>query len=191
MIGLDGATFTLLDSFVEQGEKMPFLGSLLERGVRADLMSTRNPLTPPAWTSMITGRSPEAHGIYDFMRPAFLPDNSGMLLKINDFRDNHCETIWSVANRHKQRATALNFFGMSPPQEIDGYVISGFVPWRHLRQGSHPKTLLDDIRAMPDFDYRALGMAMGEEMKGVQGLHEGGHEAWIELQVVRDEAWAS
>ena len=59
MIGLDGATFTLLDPLIEQGV-MPFLGSVLNNAVRADLMSTRHPLTPPAWTSMITGRSPDS-----------------------------------------------------------------------------------------------------------------------------------
>src|SRR5581483_2855198 len=72
MIGLDGATFSLLDPLIEQGV-MPFLSSVLSKAVRADLMSTRHPLTPPAWTTMITGRSPTAHGIYDFMRPVLLP----------------------------------------------------------------------------------------------------------------------
>ena len=91
MIGLDGATFTLLDPMMRSGV-MPYLRSVVERGVRAELMSTRHPLTPPAWTSMITGRSPEAHGIYDFLRPAFMADG-GVFLKINDFRDNHCETV--------------------------------------------------------------------------------------------------
>ena len=117
---------------------MPFLGSVLNASVRADLMSTRHPLTPQAWTSMITGRSPEAHGIYDFLRPAFLPDGS-VFLKLNDYRDNHCETIWSIANRHKQRATSLNFYGMSPAPAVDGYIFGGFIPWRHLRQAVYPK----------------------------------------------------
>src|SRR5579885_1200815 len=113
MIGLDGATFTLLDPMMQNGV-MPHLRSVVARGVRADLMSTRNPLTPPAWTSMITGRSPEAHGIYDFLRPAFMKDG-GVFLKINDFRDNHCETVWSMVNRAGLRATSLNFYGMAPP----------------------------------------------------------------------------
>lgn len=188
MIGLDGATFSLLDGLVEQGV-MPFMGRVLTEAVRADLMSTRHPLTPQAWTSMITGRSPTAHGIYDFLRPAFLPDG-GVFLKINDFRDNHCETIWSIANRHKRRATSLNFYGMSPPPAIDGYVISGFVPWRHLRHGTHPKPLYDEVRALPNFDFRNLGMDIGEEKKCVQGLLQGEHEPWIELQNTRDQAWS-
>jgi predicted AlkP superfamily phosphohydrolase/phosphomutase len=188
MIGLDGATFTLLDPMVRQGI-MPYLGSVLKNSARAHLMSTRNPLTPPAWTSMITGRSPEAHGIYDFLRPATLKDG-GIFLKINDFRDNHCETLWSIANRGGKRATSFNFYGMSPPPQIDGYVISGFVPWRHLRHGTHPKSLFDEVKAMTSFDYRDLGMDIGEEKKCVQGLHDGEHMDWLDLQDRRDTAWA-
>jgi predicted AlkP superfamily phosphohydrolase/phosphomutase len=187
MIGLDGATFSLLDPLVEQGI-MPFTGSVIKNSVRANLMSTRNPLTPPAWTSMITGRSPEAHGVYDFLRPAFLPDGS-VYLKLNDYRDNHCETIWSIVNRHKRRATTLNFYGMSPAPAIDGYVFAGFIPWKHLRQAVYPKELLDEVRAMPNFDYRVLGMDHTEEKKCAQGLHQGEHEPWINLQNTRDRAW--
>ena len=188
MIGVDGATFNLLDPLVEW-RGMPFLGSLLNASVRADLMSTRHPLTPQAWTSMITGRSPEAHGVYDFLRPAFLPDGS-VFLKLNDYRDNHCETIWSIANRHKQRATSLNFYGMSPAPAVDGYIFGGFIPWRHLKQAVYPKSLYDEVRALPNFDYRNLGMDHSEEKKCVQGLHQGEHKPWIELQNVRDRHWS-
>jgi predicted AlkP superfamily phosphohydrolase/phosphomutase len=188
MIGVDGATFSLLDPLVEQGV-MPFLSGLLGSSVRADLMSTRHPLTPQAWTSMITGRSPEAHGVYDFLRPAFLPDGS-IFLKLNDYRDNHCETIWSIANRHKQRATSLNFYGMSPAPAVDGYIFGGFIPWRHLKQAVYPKSLYDEVRALPNFDYRNLGMDHTEEKKCVQGLHQGEHEPWIELQNTRDRHWS-
>jgi len=188
MIGLDGATFDLLDPLVERGV-MPFMAGILKESVRAKLMSTRHPLTPQAWTSMITGRNPTAHGIYDFLRPAFLPDG-GVFLKINDSRDNHCETIWSIANRYKQRATSLNFYGMSPAPAIDGYVISGFIPWRHLRQATHPREFYDEVRALPNFDFRLLGIDLTEEKKAVQGLNEAEHEPWIELQNARDRAWS-
>ena len=67
LIGLDGATFTVLNPLLADG-KMPFLKQVIERGVKASLFSTPNPLTPPAWTSIATGRSPGNHGIFDFVR---------------------------------------------------------------------------------------------------------------------------
>src|SRR3546814_20964222 len=51
-IGLDGCTFTVLDQMISdlpgEGVTMPFIKSLMEKGVRAKLRSTPNPLTPPA-----------------------------------------------------------------------------------------------------------------------------------------------
>jgi predicted AlkP superfamily phosphohydrolase/phosphomutase len=187
MIGLDGATFTLLKPLSRMGA-LPFLTGLIGNGVSAHLMSTRNPLTPPAWTSMTTGVTPERHGIYDFLRPAYLKDGS-VYLKVNDRRQNRAETVFAMVGRHGLRSTALNFYGYSPAPEIDGYVVSGFVPWKHLRHGIHPRDLFDRLKASTEFDYRDLGMDIGEEKKVVQGLDADEHEEWIELQNVRDRAW--
>ncbi len=94
MIGLDGATFDLLQPLMDDGV-MPFLQRFMAEGCHGDLMSTRNPLTPPAWVSMTTGRSPHVHGIYDFLRPVTLEDGT-VFLKVNDFRDNRSETVWPL-----------------------------------------------------------------------------------------------
>ena len=67
LIGLDGATFNILDYLMEK-DHMPFLKDFTAKGFRSKLMSTPNPLTPPAWVSMVTGRNPGVHGIYDFLR---------------------------------------------------------------------------------------------------------------------------
>ena len=61
LIGLDGATFSVLEELADSGV-MPFLGELLRTGARAELLSTVPPLTPPAWTSLATGRSPGHDG---------------------------------------------------------------------------------------------------------------------------------
>ena len=63
-IGLDGCTYTVLDHLVSDipgtGVVMPFMKKLMDEGARAKLRSTPNPLTPPAWTSVQTGRGPGA-----------------------------------------------------------------------------------------------------------------------------------
>jgi predicted AlkP superfamily phosphohydrolase/phosphomutase len=187
MIGLDGATFSLLKPLAADGI-MPFLKRFIAEAVHGDLMSTRNPLTPPAWISMITGRSPHVHGIYDFLRPATLDDGS-VFLKVNDSREIRCETIWSMVSRQDKRVTSLNFYGMSPPVPVNGYIVSGFVPWKHLRHGIYPPSLFETIKKLPNFDYKTLGMDIGEEKKCVQGLLQGEHEDWIKLQSERDTAW--
>ncbi|WP_233220872.1 alkaline phosphatase family protein [Chlorogloea sp. CCALA 695] len=96
MIGLDGATFSLLKLLMDDGN-MPFLNEFISQGVQSDLMSTSNPLTPPAWTSTITGRSPDVHSIYDFLHPQ--PSEDNVFLKFNDSRNIRCEILWITANR--------------------------------------------------------------------------------------------
>ncbi|KGF73633.1 phosphodiesterase [Neosynechococcus sphagnicola sy1] len=187
MIGLDGATYTLLNPMMENGI-MPFMNKFLKEGVYSNLMSTRNPLTPPAWTSMITGRDPDAHGIYDFLHPE--SSSNGVYLKLNDSRNIRCETLWSMASRQGKKVTSLNFYGMSPPFPIDGYLISGFVPWKHLRSATHPPTLFETLKSLPNFNYKHLGMDISDEKKCIQGLGEDEYENWIFSQLNRTEAWS-
>ena len=48
LIGLDGATFSVLDPLMDLGV-MPFLKSFFAEGARAGLRTIVPPLTPPAW----------------------------------------------------------------------------------------------------------------------------------------------
>jgi predicted AlkP superfamily phosphohydrolase/phosphomutase len=186
MIGLDGATFSLLNPLMEDGT-MPFLKKFVSEGVHGDLMSTPNPLTPPAWISMYTGKSPNVHGVHDFLRPE--ASNGDVFLKINDSRDIRCETVWSMASRQGKRVTSLNFYGMSPPIPVNGYLISGFVPWKHLRSATYPSSLFDTLKSLPNFNYKNLGMDLTEEKKCFQGLNEEDQENWVVVHSARGKAW--
>ena len=65
VIGLDGATYDVLMPLVSAGV-MPNLASLLTRSALVDCQSTVPAITPVAWTSLLTGTAPEAHGILDY-----------------------------------------------------------------------------------------------------------------------------
>jgi predicted AlkP superfamily phosphohydrolase/phosphomutase len=187
LIGLDGATFSILDPLVRQGV-MPYLQTLLSSGARAKLTSVIPPLTPPAWTSLMTGRSPGNHGIFDFMRFESRPD--GRYLRVVDSRDVACETIWSMVTRHGLRATVLNFPLMYPAPPISGCVVPGWVPWRHLRLACHPSDLYDKLKALPGFSARDLAMDMSLEGKALEGCHrEEDYEYLIKLHIRREQQW--
>src|SRR5207302_2866395 len=186
LIGLDGATFSILDALMDDGV-MPFLRTLTASGVRAELASVIPPLTPPAWTSLMTGRSPGHHGIFDFFR---FDVEKGRYIRVVDSRDVGCETIWSMLARHGGRTTALNFPLMSPPVPAPGYVVPGWVPWRHLRLASYPPGLYDRLRALPGFNARELAMDMALEGKAIEGCQkEEDYEAWVRLHIRREQQW--
>jgi hypothetical protein len=65
VIGIDGASWNVIDPMIAKGE-LSNLASLIERGGAANL-ETVEPLTSPVvWTSIATGRSPTVHGVTDF-----------------------------------------------------------------------------------------------------------------------------
>lgn len=185
LIGLDGATFTILDSMMENGT-MPFLKQMMASVARGELRSVIPPLTPPAWTSMITGRSPGYHGITNFMQR---PDPHARVLKMITSRELYAETLYSIVNRHGLRAGSLNFPAMNPPPRIDGYVLPGWVPWRWVRRNSHPTNLIDRLKQIPGFDLQTLAVPFAEEEKSIGECERGEYEAWIQLHTRREEQW--
>ena len=186
LIGLDGATFSVLDGLMQNGV-MPFLKDFVASGVRADLHSVVPALTPPAWTSLMTGRSPGYHGVFDFFRKES-PQSQNFRFQTS--RDVGCETIWSLANRHGLRATVLNFPLMFPAPPLDGHVVAGgWMTWRQLRLACHPAGLYDQLKALPGFNAREIALDMAYEEKAVEGCQRDEYEDWIVLHMRREQQW--
>ncbi len=187
LIGLDGATFTVLDALMEENV-MPFLKKFTASGARGKLISVTPPLTPPAWTTVMTGRSPGNHGIFDFMR---FESPQSRYLAINNLRHVRCETIWSMASRQGLRAASLNFVMMSPLRPFSGYIIPGWVSWRHIRHVFHPPELYERVKALPGFDLKELSMDVTMDEKAMEGCPEEEYEGWVRLHIRREQQWFS
>jgi len=186
LIGLDGATFTVLDALFDRG-LMPSLKRLCDLGVRAGLQSTANPLTPLAWTSLLTGRSPGHHGIFDFVRVEQLSYHPHFRLATSS--DIRCPTIYSLIGERGRRSISLNFPVMFPPRPIEGFMIPGFVPHRHLGRAMHPRGLYDRLAALPDVSLKELPVDFEDERRSVQVLAPERHEEWIRYHIRRERQW--
>jgi predicted AlkP superfamily phosphohydrolase/phosphomutase len=125
-----------------QAGKMPTLQWLAEGGVTGPLESTVPDLTPPAWTSFMTGRRPENHGIFwfghvDIQNQKFMPSSSSMI---------RAETLWQILSRHGKKVGVVNVPMTFPPEPINGFMITGMLtPGTHL-QFTHPANLRNEIR---------------------------------------------
>lgn len=190
-IGLDGATFTALDPLLEErpgeGVVMPFLKRLLEQGARARLRSTPNPLTPPAWVSLMTGRSPGHHGVFDFIRAEEHAEQ--VYFTLYDARDVRSETIWSIAGRHGLKVAALNFPFTAPPPPGEGFFLPGFIPWKHLKRNSAPKGFYERLKALPDFDPKELAWDFDREKQSLEELDDAQREQWVRYHLPREAQW--
>ncbi|WP_187368725.1 alkaline phosphatase family protein [Baekduia soli] len=185
LIGLDGATYTILDPYVEQGI-MPFVGELMGRGTRAELRSVMPPLTPPAWTSLMTGKHPGAHGVFDFFQR---DEPDSVYLGFASSQDVRAATIWTLASEGGRRILSLNFPLMFPPPPVEGCIVpGGMMPWRQLRLGCHPAGLFDRLKELPGFNPREM-LDMELEVKALEGCPDDEIAAWVDLHIRREHRW--
>jgi predicted AlkP superfamily phosphohydrolase/phosphomutase len=191
-IGLDGATFTILDALTASGDDrepvMPFLAGLYRGGARSILRSTPNPLTPPAWVSLMTGKSPGKHGVFDFIRAE--DRGNEVFFTLFDSRDCLEETIWAVASRQGKRVGVLNFPFTAPPLgNLNGFMVPGFIPWRHLRRNTVPTDLFDLLKTVPGFDFKELAWDFDREKKATDELSDEERERWVRYHLPRENQW--
>ena len=185
ILGLDGATYTVLDPLMAQGV-MPSLAKIIGSGTKGTLESVVPALTPPAWTSLMTGRTPGHHGVFDFFSRES-EDSTHIRYATSD--DVESEMIWSIAARHDKSSISLNFPLMYPAPEIPGYYVPGWIPWKVLRLACHPPGLYDELAALPNFEVRELAMSIELEEKATEGCPEDEYDHWIELHARREEKW--
>lgn len=186
LIGLDGATFSILDILMKDGT-MPFLKQFVARGTRSELLSTPHPLTPPAFTSMATGRGPGNHGIYDFVRSH--EQGGKIFFTLYDSRDIMCETLWSIVSRQGGTVGVINYIMTSPPKPINGYSVPGMVHWRHLKRNIHPVGLYEKLKDLPGFDPKKLAWDFRQEEKAVLRMPQEEYVEWVMHHIERERQW--
>jgi len=143
VLGLDGGTFDLLDPLMAAGE-LPFLKSLVHRGVRAPLRSVYPAKTIPAWYSFATGKDPGELGIFGFTEPDGGPGRSKL---VQTFRP--AEAFWDTLSRVGVKVRVLNFPFRSP-YPLHGFVVPGMYPGPTT---TYPAGLRDEIHATIGEEY--------------------------------------
>ncbi|MFL5807777.1 MAG: alkaline phosphatase family protein [Roseiflexaceae bacterium] len=141
VIGIDAATLDLIEPYVAAG-RLPHIGRLLREGAYAPLRSTLPVMSPPAWTSMITGQNPGKHGIYDFIR--FRPGSYRIEVTRSD--QTSYRTIFDLATQYGRRVLAINVPLTYPPRPINGVMVAGpITPSSGIF--THPPELAAELRA--------------------------------------------
>lgn len=122
IIGLDGATFDLIDPWIKKGD-MPNLSKLISEGAWGELQTVFPPITPAAWSSFLTGKNPGKHGIYDFLHydmQRHEPEpNNRLTRRATDF--------WEIFNRNGLSTGLISIPTTYPPAEVNGYMITGLM----------------------------------------------------------------
>lgn len=135
ILGLDGASFRLVNEFIEKG-KMPVLEGIIKNGCYGKLISTVPPHTAPGWVSAFTGVSPGEHGVYQFWDTQ-APNYVGKFMGLKDF---HVPPVWNILNMNGIKTGLVNIPMTHPPVKLDGFMITW--PLSNTLRYAYPEDIL-------------------------------------------------
>jgi predicted AlkP superfamily phosphohydrolase/phosphomutase len=164
LLGLDGATYSVLDPAFEAGH-MPRYRSLLDRSASGTLTSTIPPYTPPGWTSIFTGVNPGKHGIFGFTL-GNVQQRHG-LVRLDRVT---APALWNAANAQGKSIGLFNIPMTYPAPPVDGWSVSGMLTPEGGGETPDNFTSPDSLR---------------DELLSAAGSYE------IDIEVNYDEDWRS
>jgi predicted AlkP superfamily phosphohydrolase/phosphomutase len=138
-IGIDGADYRIIEWLMAQG-RLRNLAMLAERGAWGPARSTIPPLTPAAWTTIMTGKNPGKHGVFDF-----LPMN-GDPLDVPIGLRRRATTIWRALSDRGYRVGTFNLPLTYPAEPLSGFQVAGFMAPAYSPAIASPPRALEVLR---------------------------------------------
>jgi predicted AlkP superfamily phosphohydrolase/phosphomutase len=140
IIGLDCAEPSLV--LGPWRERLPNLASLMEAGTHGRLTSVIPPITVPAWSCMMSSRTPGDLGVYGFRNRS---DHSYDGLFIANGTAIKEPRLWDLATRGGKRSIVLGVPGTYPPRPLNGVMVTCFLTPSVESQYTYPPLLKREV----------------------------------------------
>lgn len=136
LLGLDGATWKIIQDLIRKGYLPAFKG-LLEKGVQAVLKSTIPPVTGAAWFAVATGLNPGKTGVIDFLKL----DNELTLRPVNS-SDYRGKAVWDLIGVEGYKVCVIDYPMLYPAYPVNGFMLSS---WGR-KLSAWPLNLLNEVK---------------------------------------------
>ncbi len=163
VIGLDSATWTVIRPWIAEG-RLPNLAKMMNGGVSGSLESVLPPITPPAWTSFMTGKNPGKHGIFHFVET----EHGGYAMNYANATSRRSPTVWKLLNNAGYSVGTMNIPFTYPPEPLNGFQISGMDTPSESSPFIHPPELREELfkhLGEIQLDLRFLGAMTTDERR--------------------------
>ncbi|RIK14787.1 MAG: hypothetical protein DCC52_19320 [Chloroflexi bacterium] len=140
VLGLDGATWTLLDPLLAQN-KLPTLGKFIQNGTRSLLRSCIQPSSEQAWSAFATGKQNGKFGLYGFYQRS---KNSYALEYINASH-RRAATLWRILSARGKKCVVVNVPLTWPVEKINGALVSGLMTPGLHSEFTYPPELKNEL----------------------------------------------
>ncbi len=141
IIGLDGATWTLLRPWIDEGQ-LPNLARLVHEGASGPLTTTIPPVSASAWVSFATGCNPGKHGAFDFV----FPQPGGYDIGVINVRVRGVPPFWKTIEEAGGQVGLMSVPITYPPQPIRGFTVNGFLVPNEQSAYTYPPELKEELK---------------------------------------------
>jgi len=180
LIGLDGATFSILRPLVDAGV-MPTLSRFLREGASGVLLSTHPPVTCPAWPTMFTGINPGKHSVYSF---SFRDAKSGRI-RTAASGDVAARKLWNIISDAGKLVAILNVPITFPAESVNGVMLTGYPSPDESPYLTWPRSLNRKLR--DEFTDLSLNWNVLSDRPRKQGKREQKAQQLSELMSLRSK----
>ncbi len=136
VIGLDGVPLSLIEGWAKEG-LLPTFQQVIEGGATGLLKSTVPPTSGPSWSSFMTGKNPGKTGIYDFL---YRREGGYIFPPVNANRRDG-KSLWRLLSEEGKRVGVVNVPMSYPVEEVNGFLISGWMTPYSARDFIYPPEL--------------------------------------------------
>jgi predicted AlkP superfamily phosphohydrolase/phosphomutase len=140
VIGLDGVPYKLIENLTASGV-MPNAKKIINDGIFVKMKSTLPEISSVSWSSIITGKNPGEHGVFGFTE--LIPGT--YTLSFPNFNSLRAKPFWHLNKKKKYVICNVPF--TYPAQELNGYLISGFVAPK-LEKAVYPYEFLESLESI-------------------------------------------
>lgn len=126
VITLEGADWELLEELSDDG-RIPNLSRMIDEGTTGILRSLHPSAAPMTWTTMMTGLTPERHGVLGYF------DSAGNDTPVNS-RSRNAPALWEIAGAFARPSLVVNGWTAWPPPKgvaVIGSPVSDNAPLAH------------------------------------------------------------
>ena len=118
VLGWDAADWQIIWPLIKQG-KMPALKKLISNGVYANMSTLDPPFSPMLWTSVATGKTPDKHGILNFIEI-----NQNNEIQPVSVTSRKTRAIWNILTHKGMKSNVIGWWPTHPAEPINGIMVS-------------------------------------------------------------------
>jgi tetratricopeptide (TPR) repeat protein len=130
VIGLDGADWRLIGPWMDDG-RLPNLARLAREGAHGNLRSFDPMFSPMLWTTVATGKTPDKHGIADFLVKD--PNSDARHPITSDFRK--VKALWNIFTDLGRDSGWIAWWATFPAEPCRGVIVSEMLAHSVVRGG--------------------------------------------------------